>query len=93
MKRIIVIILVAFLLLNGFTYAVGYGYDQLRRSGSLCQSDRQTRIVELYSKRRDGPDTSNIKSAWTEFGEQRLNKCQTEITLLWKKVLERVNAL
>lgn len=92
MKRAVAIILVALLLLAALTYTVGYGHDQLSRSSNPNLSNRRTQIIEMYSKKRDGPDLSSIKSTWINVGEQRLGKCQTEISLWWTRMLERVNA-
>lgn len=93
MKRAVAIILIAILLLAGLTYAVGYGHDQLSRLSNPNLSNRQAQIVELYSKKRDGSDLSGLESVWTNSGERRLSQCQTEISIWWARILERVNEL
>ena len=93
MKRAVVIILIALLLLVGLTYAVGYGHDQLNRSSNPNLSNRRAKIVELYSRKRDGPDLSGLESVWTNSGERRLSQCQTEISIWWARILKMVNEL
>lgn len=93
MKRAAAIILIAFLLLAGLTYAIAYGYDQISRSCTSNSSNRRAKIVELYSKNRDGYYLFAIENAWTNSSERRLSQCKTEISIWLARILERVNEL
>lgn len=93
MKRAVIIILAAILVLAGLAYAVGYSCVLFSRTGNLNFENRKAGIAALCSQKREGPDLFRLKSVWMSAGELRLDKCRAEL-LHWRtKIVERVNAI
>jgi len=92
-KKAVAIILIVLLLLSAITYAVGYGYDLQKHGSSQYSSERRAHIVELYLKKRDGPNVSGIIDAWNSLATPRLSQSKDEVLHLWRSILERVSEL